>query len=166
MGKVLDWDNRRFFPLYKQFTLFYLTNLYSAKKKKPHMFNVECSKLYDRGSLKFFSGVLLNGYLGGFVFFFRWTSRKGGWIFLGGCDLHRNCGMVAILLSFLYNYDNLTLKLQHGKRSYPDEGWLFIGRFKARSVPGISIALKASKKSIKIHDEYDARPLIKSYNCY
>ena len=63
-----------------------------------------------------------------------------------GCDLHRNYGMVVILLSFLCNYDNLTLKLHQGKRSYPDEGWLFIGRFKVGSVPGISVALKASKK--------------------
>ena len=70
--------------------------------------------------------------------------------------------MVVILLSFLYNYDNFTLKSYQGKRSYPDEGWLFIGRFKVGSVPGISVALKASKKSIKIHHEYDARPLIKS----
>ena len=74
--------------------------------------------------------------------------------------------MVVILLSFLYNYDNLTLKLHQGKRSYPDEGWLFIGRFKVGSVPGISVALEASKKSIKIYHEYDARPLIKSHNCY
>ena len=73
---------------------------------------------------------------------------------------------MVILLSFLYNYDNLTLKLHQGKRSYPDEGWLFIGRFKVGSVPGISVALKASKKSIKVHHGYDARPLIKSYNCY
>ena len=28
-----------------------------------------------------------------------------------------------------------------------------------------SVALVASKKGIKIHHEYDARPLIKSYNC-
>ena len=74
--------------------------------------------------------------------------------------------MVVILLSFLYNYDNLTLKLHQGKRSYPDEGWLFIGRFKVGSVPGISVALEASKKSIKIYHEHDARPLIKSHNCY
>ena len=65
--------------------------------------------------------------------------------------------MVVILLSFLYNYDNLTLKLHLGKRNYPDEGWIFIGRFKVRSVPGISVALTASKKSIKICHEYDAR---------
>ena len=54
--------------------------------------------------------------------------------------------MVAILLSFLCNYDNLTLKLHHEKRSYPDERWLFIGRFKVESVPGMSVALEASKK--------------------
>ena len=54
--------------------------------------------------------------------------------------------MVVILLSFLYNYDNLTLKLHQGKRSYPDEGWLFIGRLKVGSVPGISVALETSKK--------------------
>ena len=35
----------------------------------------------------------------------------------------------------------------------------FIDRFKFG-------ALVASKKSIKIHYEYDARPLMKSYNCY
>ena len=74
--------------------------------------------------------------------------------------------MAVILLSFLYNYDNLTLKLHQGKRSYPDEGWPFIGRFKVGSVPEICVALEVYKKSIKIHHEYDARPLIKSYNCY
>ena len=74
--------------------------------------------------------------------------------------------MVVILLSFLYNYDNLTLKLHQGKRCYPDEGWLFIGRFIVGSAPGMSVALEASKKIIKIHHEYDARPLIKSYNRY
>ena len=130
------------------------------------MFNVKCCKLHDRESLNFFRGMLLNGHPGGFVFFSGGLTEKGAQFFLGGCDLHRNCGMVVILLSFLYNYDNLTLKLHQGKRSYPDEGWLFIGRFKVGSVPGISVALKASKKSIKVHHGYDARPLIKSYNCY
>ena len=49
MGKVLDWDNRNFFPLYRQLTLSQLTSLYSAKKKQyQHMFNVECCKLHDR----------------------------------------------------------------------------------------------------------------------
>ena len=66
-----------------------------------------------------------------------------------GCDLHRNYGMVVILLSFLCNYDNLTLKLHQEKRSYPDERWLFIGRFKVGSVPGMSVALEASKKVSK-----------------
>ena len=65
---------------------------------------------------------------------------------MGGCDLHRNYGMVVILLSFLCNYDNLTLKLNQGKRCYPDEGWLFIGIFKLGSVPRMSVALEASKK--------------------
>ena len=71
--------------------------------------------------------------------------------------------MVVLLLSFLCNFHNLTLKLHQGKRSDPDVGWLFIGRFKVGSVPGISVALKASKKE---YHEYDSRPLIKSYNCY
>ena len=81
--------------------------------------------------------------------FFRWTSRKGGLTFLGRCDLHRNYGMVVILLSFLCNYDNLTLKLHQKKRSYPDERWLFIGRFKVESVPGKIVALLVSKKVSK-----------------
>ena len=55
--------------------------------------------------------------------FLRWTARKGVSIFLvGGYDLHRNYDMIVILLSFLCNYDNLTLKLHQEKRSYPDEG--------------------------------------------
>ena len=93
-------------------------------------------------------------------FFSDGLSEKGTQFFLGKCDLHRNYGMVVILLSFLCNSDNL------GKRCYPDDGWLFIGRFKVESIPGMSVAIEASKKSVKIHDEYDARPLIKSYNCY
>ena len=75
--------------------------------------------------------------------------EKGAQFFLGGCDLHRNYGMVVILLSFLCNYDNLTLKLHQEKCSYPDERWLFIGRFKVGSVPGKSVALVASKKVSK-----------------
>ena len=63
-----------------------------------------------------------------------------------------------------YNYDNLTLKLLYEKRSYPDEGWLFIDRFKFGSVPGISFVLVASKKSIKIHHDFDATLLMTSYN--
>ena len=44
--------------------------------------------------------------------------------------------MVLILLSLFCNHDNLILKL-HQKNSYLDEGWLFIGRFKVGSVPGV-----------------------------
>ena len=82
-------------------------------------------------------------------FFSDGLSEKGTQFFLGKCDLHRNYGMVVILLSFLCNYDNLTLKLHQEKRSYPDERWLFIGRFKVGSVPGKSVALVASKKVSK-----------------
>ena len=84
----------------------------------------------------------------------------------GGCDLHRNYGMVVVLLSSFCNYDNMTLKLHQEKRCYPDEGWLFIDRFKVGSVSEMTVALVAPKKSIKIYYEYDARPLIKSSNCY
>ena len=83
------------------------------------------------------------------LYFLRRTARKGGSIFLGGgYDLHRNYGMVVILLSFLCNYENLTLKLHQRKPCYPDERWIFIGRFKDGSVPGMSITLKAFKKFI------------------
>ena len=54
--------------------------------------------------------------------------------------------MVVILLSFLCNYDNLILKLNQEKHTYPDKGWLFISRFKVGSVPGMSVALEASKR--------------------
>ena len=91
----------------------------------------------------------LDGHPRGFAFFSGGPPEKGAQFFLGGCDLHRNCGMVVILLSFLSNYDNLTLKLHQGKRSHHDEGWLFIGRFEVGSVPGIRVALKASQKVSK-----------------
>ena len=62
---------------------------------------------------------------------------------------HKNYGMVVILLYFLCNYDNFTLKLHHNTRSYLDERWIFIGRFKVGSVPGKSFALVVSKKVSK-----------------
>ena len=105
--------------------------------------------------------MLLNGHPGGFVSFLRRTARKGSITFHGGCDLHEKFGMVVILLCFLCNYDNL--KLLQGKHCYPVEGWLFIGIFKAGSVLGMSVAFEASKRSTKIHYEYDAKPLTKSY---
>ena len=43
----------------------------------------------------------------------------------------------------------MILKLNQKKCSYPDKGWLFIGRFKVGSVPGITVALVASKKVSK-----------------
>ena len=93
--------------------------------------------------------MLLNGHPGGFVFFSGGLPEKGAQFFFEGrevgCDLHRKCSTVVNLLSFLYNYDNLTLELK-GKRSYLDEGWIFSGRFKVGSVPGIGFALKVSKK--------------------
>ena len=46
------------------------------------------------------------------------------------------------------------------------DGFLLVGRFKVGSVPGMSVALEASKKSVKIHHEYDARSLIKPCDCY
>ena len=79
------------------------------------------------------------GILVALFFFFRGgLSEKGAEFFLGGCDLHRDYGMLVIALSFLCNYDNLTLKLHQEKRSYPGEGWLFIGRFNVESVSGMS----------------------------
>ena len=86
------------------------------------------------------------GILVALYFFWGELPEKWAQFFLGGCDLYRNYGMVVILLSFLCNYDNLTLKLDQERRSYPDERWLFIGRFKVGSVPGKSVALVASKK--------------------
>ena len=43
--------------------------------------------------------------------------------------------MVLTLLSFLCNLDDLTPKVHQHR--YLDEGWLFIGRFKVGSVPGM-----------------------------
>ena len=77
--------------------------------------------------------MLLNGDPGGF----GRLPGEGAQIFFGGCELHRNYGLV--ILPFLCNYDNLTLKLHQEKRSYPNERWLFIGRFKVGSVPVKSI---------------------------
>ena len=130
------------------------------------MFNVECCKLYGRRSLKLFRGMLLNGDPGVFVFCWGRLPEKGAQFFLGVGDHYRNYGVVVIWLSFDCKCDNLILKLHQEKRSHPDEEWRFIDRFKAGSVPGMNIALVASKKSIKTHLEYDARPLIKAINCY
>ena len=52
--------------------------------------NAECCKLYDRGSLKFFRGRLLNEHPGDFVFFSSGLLEKGAQFFLGRFDLYRN----------------------------------------------------------------------------
>ena len=103
--------------------------------------------------------MLLNGNPGGFVFFLRRTARKGGSIFLRGCDLHRNYGMVVGLLSFLCNNENLTLKLHQGKRCYPDEACLIIDRFKVWSVPRMSVALETSCLSIPAESTPESSPV-------
>ena len=85
----------------------------------------------------------------GLEFLWGGLPEKRAQFFLGGYDLHRNYGMVVILLSFLCNYNNLTLKLHEEKRSYPNEGWIFSGRFKVESVPGWVLPLKHLKKVSK-----------------
>ena len=57
------------------------------------------------------------GILVALYFFGGGLSEKGAEFFLAGCDLHRNYVMLVIVLSFLCNYDNLTLKLHQEKRS-------------------------------------------------
>ena len=81
--------------------------------------------------------------------FWSELPRKGAQLFFRGCDLRRNYGILVTLFYFLGNYDNLTLKLNQEKRSYPDKRWLFIVRFKVGSVPEKSGALVASKKVSK-----------------
>ena len=83
--------------------------------------------------------MLLNEDPGGFVFFEADCQERGLKFSLRVCDLHRNYGL--LILSFLCNYDNLTLKLHQKKRRYPNKRWLFIGRFKVGSVPGKSNGL-------------------------
>ena len=92
--------------------------------------------------------MLLNGHPGGFVFFETDCHKRRLSFSWGAYDLHRNYGMVVILLSFC-SYDNLTLKLHQEKHSYPDERWLFIGRFKIGSVPAMSAVLEAFEKISK-----------------
>ena len=81
------------------------------------------------------------------IFSGRLPGKEAQLFFGGGRgDLHRDYGLVVILLFFLCNYDNLTLKLHQKKRSHPNERRLFIGRFKAGIVPGKSAVLVTSKK--------------------
>ena len=116
---------------------------------------MECCTLtvHDRGSLKSFRGDSGKREAWWFCIFLRQTTRKEGSNFWGdgwdmGCGLLRNYVMVVILLSLLFNYDNLIFKLHQKNVAYLDEGWLFIGRFKVGSVPGMSVVLVASKVKV------------------
>ena len=60
------------------------------------------------------------------LYFFEAHYQKRAQLFLWECDFHRNYGMVVTLLSFLCNYDNLTLKLYQKKCSYLDERWFLL----------------------------------------
>ena len=112
------------------------------------MFNVKCCKLHDRRIFKLFKGMLLNGHPGNFVIFEADCQKMG--------------------LSFSWWGVLPPQKLWHGGNFivFVYKRWVFIGRFEVGTVPGTSVALEASKNRIKIHHEYDARPLTKSYNCY
>ena len=46
------------------------------------------------------------------------------------------------------------------------DGFFILADSKFGSVPGMKVALVASKKRIKTHYGYDARLSVKSYNCY
>ena len=52
------------------------------------------------------------------------------------CEKYLSKSVVLSLLPLLFNHGNLTLKL-HQKYSYLNKGWLFIGRFKVASLPGM-----------------------------
>ena len=99
--------------------------------------------LQSSSQFEFFRRMLLNGGPCGFEFLWGGLPEKRNQFFLGRCGLHRNYGMVVISLFFLCDYDNLTLKLHQEKRSYPEEGWIFIGRFKVGSAPRMRVAREA-----------------------
>ena len=90
--------------------------------------------------------MLLNGDPGGFVFFEADCQEKGLNFSWGDVKSTETIVFLVISLSFLFKYDNLSLKLHQEKRSYPDERWLFIGRFKVGSVPGKTVVLVTYKK--------------------
>ena len=61
--------------------------------------------------------------------------------------------MLATLLCLLYNHDNLILRSHQRKSNYLNEGWLFIGRFKMRSVPRMKNKEALTLLYIKLHNE-------------
>ena len=84
------------------------------------MFNVDCCKLNDRGSLKFFSGMLLNGHPGSFAFFSGQLPEKGDSISWGNVTSIETVVVTVVLLSFLCNYGKLTLKLHQAANLMKD----------------------------------------------
>ena len=88
------------------------------------------------------------GILVGLYFFWGGLPEKGAQFYLEECELHRNYGMVVFSLSFLCDNDNLTLKLHQEKRSYLMKDG-FYWQIQVGSVPGMSVALAASKKVSK-----------------
>ena len=53
----------------------------------------------------------------GFEYVWGGLPEKRAQFFLGGCDFHRNYGIVVILLSFLCNYDNFDTKVTSKKNA-------------------------------------------------
>ena len=58
------------------------------------------------------------------------TAKKGASVFLRGIELPYKLWYGSNFIVFFGDYDNFTLKLRQKKHSYPDEGWVFVGRFK------------------------------------
>ena len=125
MGKVYRLKQERFFPLNRQGTCsrFYwqVINWYCAKKCLVAIclaWNVAHWHSMTKEVWNLLKETLIKGKPDGFVFFWGRLPEKGGSIFHGGrsCDLHRNYGMVIILLSLLLNCDHLILKLHQKKR--------------------------------------------------
>ena len=122
-----------------------------------------------RWSLKFFRGMLLNGDPGAFVLFLRRNARKGGSTFLRGMwPLWKLWYGSNIIVFFVCEHDALTLRLYQVNAATLMKGGFLLAdsKLQVSQDPWKSVTLVAFKKSIKIHREYDARPLIKSCNCY
>ena len=65
--------------------------------------------------------------------------------------------VVILLSALLFKPDDLRLKLYRKKRSYFDERWLFMGRFKVKSVPGMRNKLYHNL-FINLHNELKSYP--------
>ena len=74
--------------------------------------------------------LMILGYL-----YFVWFLQM--WWLCSFVNDHKLNNMVLILLPLLCNHDNLIIKLHQTKNSCLDKKWLFMARFKVRSVPGM-----------------------------